>query len=65
MNKSSWAPAAVLAVSVLCAAASAPACAAQGAAGAPVDITASECIQGGGMIIIIADGTVPGGLSKT
>ncbi|MFI9344124.1 hypothetical protein ACIG0D_23115 [Streptomyces sp. NPDC052773] len=39
MNKSSWAPAVVLAVSVLRAAASAPACAAQGAAGAPVGET--------------------------
>lgn len=102
MNKSSWAPAAVLAVSVLCAAAPAsaaaqdlpasaaaartvPASAAaaptapaqayaaqgvpqdvpQGAAGAPLDVTAGECIQGGGMIIIIADGTAPGGFSKT
>jgi hypothetical protein len=68
MNKSSWAPAAVLAVSVLCAAAPASAAAQdlpQGAAGAPLDVTAGECVQGGGMIIIIADGTAPGGFSKT
>ncbi|MEV5321624.1 hypothetical protein AB0K92_28935 [Streptomyces sp. NPDC052687] len=113
MNTSSWVPAAVLAVSVLCAAAPASAAAAaqtaadpvtaapvtaaaqtaagpvtattravpapavaapaaspqvvpaQGAARAPLDITAGECVQGGGMIIIVADGTVPGGFSKT
>lgn len=39
MNKSSWAPAVLLAVSVLRAAASAPACAAQGATGAAVGET--------------------------
>ncbi|QIJ60842.1 hypothetical protein [Streptomyces sp. JB150] len=114
MNKSSWVPAAVLAVSVLCAAAPAsaattaqPAATAQtaadpvtaaaqtavgpvtatmravpaptvaaraaspqvfparGAVRAPLDITAGECAQGGGMITIIADGTVPGGFAKT
>ncbi|MBQ1095193.1 hypothetical protein ACIQ1J_09135 [Streptomyces sp. NPDC097107] len=55
MRKSSWAVVAALALSVLCAA---PAEAAVSrAAHLPVDVTATECIRGGGVIIISVDGS--------
>ncbi|MFE0802802.1 hypothetical protein [Streptomyces sp. NPDC058812] len=55
MRKSSWTVIAALAVSVLCAA---PAQAAvPRAEHVPVDVTPTECIQGGGVIIISVDGS--------
>lgn len=54
MRESSWAVVAALAVSVLCAA---PAAAAvPRATHLPGDVTASECLRGGGVILISADG---------
>ncbi|MFG2679554.1 hypothetical protein [Streptomyces sp. NPDC048392] len=54
MRKSSWAVSAALAVSLLCAV---PAqAAAPRAPYAPGDVTADECLRGGGLIIISADG---------
>ncbi|MFB6553925.1 hypothetical protein [Streptomyces sp. NPDC056405] len=62
MRKSSWAVVAALVLSVLCAA---PAEAAVSrAAHLPVDVTATECIQGGGVIIISVDGSGTGSFTK-
>lgn len=62
MRESSWAVVAALTLSVLCAA---PAEAAVSrAAHLPVDVTATECIQGGGVIIISVDGSGTGSFTK-
>ncbi|MEJ1202690.1 MULTISPECIES: hypothetical protein [unclassified Streptomyces] len=62
MRKSSWAAVAALALSVLSAA---PAEAAVSrAVHLPVDVTATECIQGGGVIIISVDGSGTGSFTK-
>ncbi|GGL62845.1 hypothetical protein GCM10010129_03080 [Streptomyces fumigatiscleroticus] len=61
MKKSPYALAAVAAVAVLSAP---PAVAAAGPARMPLDITARQCIQGGGIIIISANGTGADGYVK-
>ncbi|CAL9666160.1 hypothetical protein [Streptomyces sp. enrichment culture] len=62
MRKSSWGVGAALAVSVLCAAW------AQAAAAhvpyLPGDVTADECLRGGGLIVISADGEEPGSFTQ-
>jgi hypothetical protein len=53
---------AALALSLLCAAPEAAAAA--GAARLPAEVTASECVQGGGVIIISVDGSGTGSFTK-
>lgn len=62
MRNSSWAVAAAVALSVLCAA---PAAAAAGprATHLPGGVTATQCVRGGGMIIITADSEAAGSLT--
>ncbi|WP_399894037.1 hypothetical protein ACGH7X_36560 [Streptomyces sp. BBFR51] len=61
MRKSSWTVIAALAVSVVCGPV------AQAAVSRtprlPGDVTATECLQGGGMIVIAADGRGTGSLT--
>lgn len=62
MRKSSWAVGAALAASVLCGAW------AQAAVAhvpyAPRDVTADECLRGGGLIVVSADGEQPGSFTR-
>ncbi|MFE0811217.1 hypothetical protein ACFW4M_11485 [Streptomyces sp. NPDC058794] len=62
MRKSLWAVVAALTVPVLCAA---PA-AASGSPDAhlPADVTATECIQGGGLIVVSVDQSGTGSFTK-
>ncbi|MFV0132163.1 hypothetical protein ACLGIH_02675 [Streptomyces sp. HMX87] len=66
MNKSSCALVAALAVAVAfpVPADAAPARESLGVAHAPADVTALECLRGGGMLIVAADGSGPGGFTK-
>ncbi|MDG9689008.1 hypothetical protein CJI59_22215 [Streptomyces sp. Alain-F2R5] len=62
MRKSTWAVVAAMTVPVLCAA---PAGAfAPRTAHLPADVTATECVQGGGVVIISVDQSGTGSFTK-
>ncbi|WP_395570651.1 hypothetical protein [Streptomyces sp. BK79] len=61
MRESRYAVSAALALSLLCAA---PAAAAAGPVRLPAEVTAGECIRGGGLIIISVDGSGTGSFTK-
>ncbi|GAA2573693.1 MULTISPECIES: hypothetical protein [Streptomyces] len=62
MRKSSWTAIAALAVSVLCAAGAQAA--ERGAPARPGEVTATECVRGGGVIVISADGDGTGSFTR-
>jgi hypothetical protein len=64
MRKSTWAVVAALTVPVLCAAPAEASVSVSRTASLPADVTATECVQGGGVIIISVDQSGTGSFTK-